>query len=121
MSILSSAIKNGPVNEAIRSTSRGIKTIARIDKADDDNNICDITFINKSGNKEEAKKIMVDLRNDNWFPEENDIVIFESDGYSGGTIISKYTEDYKKDIKSKKEIKNDIYPDGDETCGGTIP
>ena len=107
-------------NEATHSSNRAINTVAKIDEIDEENNTCNVTYIDDSGNKATAKKVMVDLRNTDWFPKENEIVSFDADGYGGGTIISSYTEDYKKDIGSKKEVKNDIYPDGDETCGGTI-
>lgn len=119
MGILGDALKGGVIGESIRANHDDSSTVAKVTRTDEANNFCSITFMDKDGHKAEIKKAMVDLRNNDWFPSNGDLVLVRISGKSA-LIESRYTEDYNKDIRSKQQLSNDVTPDGDGTCCGSI-
>lgn len=120
MGVLSNALKGGVVGEVARSANDSQRTIAVVTHADESNNLCSIRYVDRDGKRREIKKAMVDLKNKHWFPKEKDPVLVDVSGSNSALILEQYTEDYNKDIKSKEQLKNDIAPDGDGTCCGSI-
>lgn len=119
MGILSNALKDGVVGESIHASSENLSTIAKVTRTDEANNVCTIVFVNRNGRKTEIKKATVDPRNQGWFPSNGDIVKITVSGRSA-VIESKYIEDYNKDVRSTKQMINDVSTDGDGTCCGSI-
>lgn len=119
MGVLSNSLKSGVIGEAIKASSDEQTTVATVIKADESNNICTIEF-SRNGKKQRITEAAVDLRNKDWFPEEKELVLIQTSGSNRALILSKYTEDYKKDVRSKQRIKSDISNDGDGTCCGSI-
>lgn len=120
MGVISEAIKTGVGGEVARISNDRFSTIAVVTKTDEDNNLCSISYIDQEGSKSEITKAAVDLRNENWFPEVKELVKVEISGRNSAIISSKYTEDFNKDIRSKRKLSNDVSPDGDNTCAGQI-
>ena len=120
MGVLSNALKHGVVGEAIRGANDTQRTLAVVKKADESNNVCAITIIDRDGKKREIKQAQVDLKNKDWFPKEKDTVLVDVSGGRSALILEKYTEDYNKDVRSKQQLKNDVAPDGDGVCCGQI-
>lgn len=121
MGVLSNSLKNGVVGESIRSAGGGGQTtVGKVVSADESNNLCEVEYVNTQGSKSKLKDAMVDLRNDSWFPDEGDLVLLSVSGKTG-IVMSKYTEDYNKDIGNAKKTKNDNSNDGaDWCCGGSL-
>lgn len=119
MGILGDAMKSGVISESIRASGENLSTIAKVTRTDEANNVCSIVFVNKNGHKAEIKKASVDLRNQGWFPSVGDLVKITVSGKSA-MIESKYVEDYTKDVRSTKQMINDVSTDGDGTCCGSI-
>lgn len=116
-------ISENIANPAVQSANRKGTTAGIIIKADEKSNRCEVSFFDTRGRKASAKDCMVDLRNGStgWFPKIGDKIVFMSDGHGSGTVLSLYTDNYEKDIKSKTKIKNDILNNGDPgLCGGEI-
>lgn len=120
MGVLSNALKGGVIGEAVRAANDTQRTIAAVLHADETNNLCTISYVDRDGKRREIKKAMVDLKNKRWFPKEKDLVLVDVSGSNSALILEQYTEDYNADIRSQEQLKNDIAPDGDGTCCGQI-
>lgn len=121
MGVLSGALRDGVVGDSIRSSNGGKQTtVGKVLASDESSNLCEVEYVNTSGSKQKLKNVMVDLRNTDWFPEEGETVLLSLSGKSG-LILSKYTEDYNKDIGNARQTKNDNSNDGaDWCCGGSL-
>lgn len=120
MGILSNALKQGVIGEAIAATKGIQRTVAVVTKADEANNNCSIRFINKDGQKAEITMAQVDLKNNNWFPKEGDLVLADISDYNSAIIQEQYTENYFRDVRGKRKLENDVTPDGDGSVCGQI-
>ena len=120
MGVLSNALKGGVVGEVSRSSNDSQRTVAVVTKADETNNCCSISFVDRDAQRREIKQAQVDLKNNNWFPKEKDAVLADISGSNSALIMEQYTEDYNAAIRGKQQLKNDISPDGDGTCCGQI-
>jgi hypothetical protein len=120
MGVISEALRDGVVGGSIRATNNKQTTVAVVTKTDEDNNLCSIKYIDTNGSAAEITKAAVDLRNKDWFPEVKEAVLVEVSGKNNALILSKYTEDYNKDIRSKRKLSNDVSADSDNTCCGQI-
>lgn len=120
MGLLSNQLKLGVISDAIQSANNNINTVAKVTGTDQANNTCSIEYIDKGGRKATIKKAFVDMRNNDWFPEDEEIVVVRIVNNKSAVIEQKYTEDYAKDVRSKSSFKNDIMADDDGTCCGSV-
>lgn len=120
MGILSDSLKNGVVGSTIRNNTQSQRTIGYVLSADERNNWCKIRYTDTNGIRRDADKIAVDLNSKNWFPSKGDLVLLDISNKESGLILSPYTDDYNRDIRSTQELKCDILNDGDGSYGGSI-
>ena len=86
--------------------------LARVLRADSDNNVCDIRYTDKYGRLLEKKNVIVRSygQGNDWFPERDDRVEVD---ISNDTcvIISSNSERYKDDMASKNQLNKDNITD----------
>lgn len=89
-----------------------IITVAYVIKADDKNNSCDIRYIDKHGRIRNQDNVAVRLSGlgMDWFPVKGDYVTIELSRNSCA-IIARYITNYNMEVRSKMELKQDIYSD----------
>lgn len=96
---------------------------AFVNKAYEESNVCDITFIDQNGERQSLEKIPVILSNSStigWFPNDNEYVTIEMKNGSC-QIISPHINDYNSSYKHTNDIKTNILTDFfNYTIGGTI-
>lgn len=90
-----------------------LTTIAVVTKSDERNNVCSIEFIDKDGYRSNKDSIAVKIYSPGiigWFPIEGDFVVIEE--FNGKiTITGKHDGGYSASIRSKSQIKKDIFSD----------
>jgi len=92
--------------------NEAITTTALVLRADDKNNCCDIRFVNKEGVMCERENVIVRLTGSgmDWFPVEGDYVTIEL-SRDICAIVARSVSNYNMDVRSKMELKQDIYSD----------
>lgn len=87
-------------------------TTALVIKADDKNNCCDIRYLNKYGILQERENVNVRISGNgmDWFPVVEDYVIVEISRDSC-VIVARSVSNYNMDVRSKMELKQDIFSD----------
>jgi hypothetical protein len=100
------------VNPADRIRGK-FSTVAMVTNSDERNNVCSIQFIDKDGYRSNKDSVPVKIYSPGiigWFPVEGDFVtIEESNGRI--TITGKHEGGYAASIRSKSELKKDIFSD----------
>lgn len=120
MGVLSDTLRSGVVGTAIRNNAQSQRTVGYVLSADERNNWCKVRYTDTNGSRRDADKIAVDMNSKDWFPRKGDLVLLDISNKNSGLILSPYTDDYNRDIRSKQEFKCDILNDGDGSCGGSI-
>ena len=87
-------------------------TPAFVVSADDKNNCCDIQYIDKHGKLRTKENVTVRLTGSGmeWFPTAGDYVNVEI-GREICVIVARAIANYNMDVRSKMELKQDIYSD----------
>lgn len=87
-------------------------TTAVVTKSDDKNNCCDIRFLNKYGIQESRENVNVRLTGNgmDWFPVKDDYVTIEL-GRDTCVIVARSISNYNMEVRSKMELKQDIFSD----------
>lgn len=87
-------------------------TIAFVLNSDDKNNCCDIRYIDKQGRIRNRNNVIVRLTGSgmDWFPVKGDYVTIEL-ARETCVIIARSITNYNMDVRSKMELKQDIYSD----------
>ena len=111
MMVLQQQIRNKIVTP-ITYENETITTVAYVIKADDKNNSCDIRYIDKHGRIRNQDNVAVRLSGlgMDWFPVKGDYVTIELSRNSC-IIIARYITNYNMEVRSKMELKQDIYSD----------
>jgi hypothetical protein len=98
---------------------RAFTTVAKVTASDEINNVCSIEFVDKDGYKSNKNNVPVKVLMPGfigWFPDEDEYVnIEETNGMF--IITSKYQQGYGSAIRSKNQLKKDIYT---TSFGGTM-
>lgn len=96
---------------------------AYVNKAYEESNVCDITFVDQNGIRQSLEKVPVILSNDGtigWFPNNNEYVTIEVKN-GNYQITSPCTNGYISQYKHSNDIKTNILTDFfNYTIGGTI-
>jgi len=98
---------------------RALTTVAQVTEADEINNVCSITFVDKDGYKSNRNNVPVQITIPGfigWFPKVNDYVNVEE--VQGALVItSKYEIGYGTTVRPNNKLKKDIYT---TSFGGTM-
>lgn len=90
---------------------RDASYVARVTHANEKNNICSVSFIDKDGYVSNKDNVPVRIYNQSfidWFPIKGEMVTVEdSDGNL--SIVSKFEGGYGSRIRAGTELKHDIY------------
>ena len=115
-------LQNNIVNAAVR-PNQEMTMMAVVTSSDDSNNICSVRYIDKNGNKKTRENVTVRLYGSgtDWFPAKGDTVILQESN-DLCVIIARHVSNYNMDVRSKMELKQDIYSDesGGQDPGGNI-
>lgn len=89
-----------------------ITTTAFVLRADDKNNCCDIRYIDKHGKIRDRDNVIVRLTGSgmDWFPIKGDYVTIEL-ARDTCVITARSITNYNMDVRSKMELKQDIFSD----------
>lgn len=92
--------------------NEALATIAYVLRSDDKNNCCDIRYIDKQGKIITRNNVIVRLTGSgmDWFPVKGDYVTIEI-SRDTCVIIARSISNYNMDVRSKMELKQDIYSD----------
>lgn len=92
--------------------TEGLITLGYIIEADDKNNCCTVRYKDKYGKITERENVTVRLTGNGmeWFPVPGEYVQLEL-GRGTCVIAARAVNDYSADIRSKMELKQDIYSD----------
>lgn len=99
-----------PISEGIKqktaipvvSNNAVTECIGIVTKANERENLCDVTYINSSGKLDKKQNIEYRVKNkkDEWFPHEQDKVILNESNDNQPIIVNElvdYTKDWKRD------------------------
>ena len=101
---------------------KSLWSAAQVVKGDEKNNVCEIDFIDKDGNRRNKKNVKVMLYggSSNWFPADNDFVMVEDRG-SQVFIVDKFVGNYRQEVSAKQTLTKDVHSDANtSTAGGCI-
>lgn len=119
---LKQSFQNNVINGAIKS-NKEMTLMAIVTASDDANNTCSIKYIDKDGHKKTKDNVSVRLYGSgtDWFPAEGDAVIIQ-ESKDICVVIARHVGNYNMDVRSKMEMKHDIYSDesGGQDPGGCI-
>lgn len=89
-----------------------ITTTAFVLRADDKNNCCNIRYIDKHGKIRDRDNVIVRLTGSgmDWFPIKGDYVTIEL-ARDTCVITARSITNYNMDVRSKMELKQDIFSD----------
>lgn len=92
--------------------NESLTTVAYVLRSDDKNNCCDIRYIDKQGRITDRDNVVVRLMGTgmDWFPVKGDYVTIEL-ARNTCVIIARSISNYNMDVRSKMELKQDIYSD----------
>lgn len=120
--MLKNSLQSGITNPAIR-MGQTITTVGVVVDSDGANNTCTVRYIDKEGRKQQKENVDVRLYDNGtgWFPSEGETVILE-DTSDACVVIARYVGNYNMDVRSKMELKQDVYSDegGGQDPGGSI-
>lgn len=87
-------------------------TVAFVVKSDDKNNCCDIRYIDRQGQIRNKDNVTVRLTGSgmDWFPVKGEFVTIEVTR-DICVIIARCISNYNMEVRSKMELKQDIYSD----------
>lgn len=110
-------VQNRAVNPIV-SNNAVTECIGIVMKANERENICDVSYINSSGKYDRKENIEYRIKNkkDEWFPAEQDRVILHESNDNQPVIVNElvdYTKDWKKDRYVKK---TDVFASNDFGC-----
>ncbi len=102
--LVSKVSQNNIVNNAL-SSSYGI-----VLKSDEKENICDITYINRSGKMVHRSNVEVKMwtKKDDWFPKPGELVITQESNDNSPVIIGQLIRDYIRDVKPERTYEKDV-------------
>lgn len=116
------SFQNNIINSAVR-PNKEITVMAVVTSSDDANNTCSVKYIDKDGHKKTKDNVVVRLYGSgtDWFPGEGDTVILQESN-DICVVIARHVGNYNMDIRSKMEMKQDVYSDesGGQDPGGCI-
>lgn len=115
MSGIKNFIQQNIVNPAIQPDT-SITTIGIVTKADKSSNTCSVRYTDKDGytHTKDDVKVRICYTATDPLPKKDDIVEINDTGDTTA-IIGKYIGDYAVDIRSKRQLRQDVMSDG-STC-----
>lgn len=114
---LTSKFQNRAVNPIV-SNNAVTECIGVVMKANEKENVCDVSYINSSGKYDRKENIEYRIKNkkDEWFPAEQDRVILHESNDNQPIIVNELI-DYTKDLKQNRYIdKPDVFASNDFGC-----
>ena len=95
-----------------------ITTLGIVTASDESNNTCSVQYVDKDGKKRNKEGVVVRLYGNggDWFPAINDTVVLEN---TNDTLvcIARHVGNYNMDVRSKMQLRQDIYSD---SSGGAV-
>ena len=103
--LLSDRIVSPGITNNATTTSYGI-----VSKANEKENVCDITYVNSSGKVSRKENVEVQILNgrNDWFPKQGELVTTIETNDNQPLITGQLIRDYVRDLKDKREYKKDI-------------
>ncbi|MCY7866121.1 hypothetical protein [Bacillus atrophaeus] len=117
-------LQNDIVNPTAANRGEVFYKVAIVTKADENNNVCSIKYIDKDAFESNKDNVQVKIYShgvQDWFPEKDDIVSIEE--VNGVPIITGIPEEaYAAKVKGKNDLETDILSDemSCETGGGYV-
>lgn len=110
-----SGIKNKIMDRLVQPSSREVTTVTTVAKviaSDEINNKCSITYIDKNGIKRNRDNVVVRLYDNGsgYFPDIGDFVEVQLEREIC-VIIARHIANYNMDVRSKMQLKQDIFTD----------
>lgn len=108
--------------EPIAHDLKSVTTVAKVLKADEKNNSCDIQYVDKNSIIRNRNNVGVRLYGNgtDWFPQKDELVIVE-DKETTCEIIARHVQNYNMDVRARMKLKMDIYSDSSGADpGGSI-
>lgn len=99
-------------------TNNYSRSVALVLQAYEKDNVCDIKYLDAQSRIRNRERVKVKItNNDDWFPQQGDIVeieVFQDVVIIIGSVVS----DYNTQIRPKNKLKQDIYADGVDSSVG---
>ena len=99
-------------------TNNYSRSIALVLQTYEKDNVCDIKYLDAQSRIRNRERVKVKItNNDDWFPQQGDIVeieVFQDVVIIIGSVVS----DYNTQIRPKNKLKQDIYADGVDSSVG---
>ena len=104
------------VNPLIKNNYEKVTLVAEVTNTHEENNMVDITYLDRKGNKTNKKNVVVRL-----YGSGTDKVLIE-ESQNTCVVIARHIGNYNMDVRANMEIKQDVYSDkeGCRPAGGSI-
>lgn len=111
------------MNPLIKNNYEKVTLVAEVTNTHEENNMVDITYLDRKGNKTNKENVVVRLYGSgtDWFPSVKDKVLIE-ESQNTCVVIARHIGNYNMDVRANMEIKQDVYSDkeGCRPAGGSI-
>lgn len=113
MSSISQRMLDKIIQPAIKGNET-ITTIAKVTASDDLNNRCSIEYVDRDGNKKAKDNVAVRLYDNGagYFPAVGEQVTLQLER-DICVIVARHIGNYQMDVRSKMELKQDVFTDTD--------
>lgn len=102
--------------------SGSVTTVAKVISSDEINNTCNITYMDRNGIKRNKENVVVRIYDNGsgYFPAIGDLVELQLER-DICVIIARHVGNYNMDVRSKMQLRQDIYSDSSGSAvGGSI-
>lgn len=115
-------LQSNVVNPLTHATE-SISTVGIVTASDESNNTCSISYIDKDGKSCNKDNVAIRLYGNgaDWFPKKGDHVLIQDSG-DNCVVVARYVGNYAMDVRSKRQLKQDINSEesGCQPPGGQI-